>query len=530
MDQVTGLCCVCGVSMKPNRVNTCHQCLQTENDITNLFSKNGVLLKCKGCERYSKSNDGWIYCAPESKALLALCLKKIKGLQNVSLVDANFIWTEAHSKRIKVKLTVQKEVANEVVLQQSCVVEFVVQGKMCTDCHLEEAKLTWNTIVQVRQKVLHKRTFLFLEQLILKHREDARTIKIEPMPEGVDFYFAAKNDAVRFVDFLDSVVPMRYKTAKKIISQDIKSNIAKFNHTYAVEIVPICKDDLVCLPLATARKLGNIPQIVLCLNVANVLRFINPQSCQVVDLSAERFWPRPFRSLMDSRRLVSFTVLDVELVEQDISKSTGKQQQENPRVGNKRRRKAKGTTANDEGLTVSAKHKLAHVEVAKDSDFGVNDTRYVVLSHLGHLLKPGDSVLGYEFSSVNANDSDIVDLKNIDNYPDIILVRKHYPKWRKYAKKRNWKLKTLVMNPGEGSQIKPGYGMATVGDRDEDRDRELFMRDLEEDEEMRSKVNLFKTEAGTNDHEDVEPDAPVIGIENLLDELDVSQKDDDEQA
>jgi len=41
---------------------------------------------------------------------LSLCLKKLKGLNKVRLVDAGFVWTEPHSKRIKVKLTIQKEV------------------------------------------------------------------------------------------------------------------------------------------------------------------------------------------------------------------------------------------------------------------------------------------------------------------------------------------------------------------------------------------------------------------------------------
>jgi nonsense-mediated mRNA decay protein 3 len=49
-------------------------------------------------------------CELESKELLALCLKKIKGLNKVKLVDAGFIWTEPHSRRLKIKLTIQKEV------------------------------------------------------------------------------------------------------------------------------------------------------------------------------------------------------------------------------------------------------------------------------------------------------------------------------------------------------------------------------------------------------------------------------------
>jgi nonsense-mediated mRNA decay protein 3 len=38
---------------------------------------------------------------------MALCLKKLKGLAKVKLIDANFLWTEPHSKRIKLKLSIQ---------------------------------------------------------------------------------------------------------------------------------------------------------------------------------------------------------------------------------------------------------------------------------------------------------------------------------------------------------------------------------------------------------------------------------------
>lgn len=41
-------------------------------------------------------------CELESKELLTFCIKKLKGLNKVKLVDAGFIWTEPHSKRLKV--------------------------------------------------------------------------------------------------------------------------------------------------------------------------------------------------------------------------------------------------------------------------------------------------------------------------------------------------------------------------------------------------------------------------------------------
>lgn len=68
-------------------------------------------------------------------------------------MDAGFVWTEPHSKRIKVKLTIQKEVFGGTILQQVFVVEFVVSHQMCETCHRVEAKDFWRALVQVRQKV-----------------------------------------------------------------------------------------------------------------------------------------------------------------------------------------------------------------------------------------------------------------------------------------------------------------------------------------------------------------------------------------
>jgi len=66
------------------------------------------------------------------------------------LVDANFIWTEPHSKRIKVKLTVQKEVFNHTILQQSFIVEYHVDYQQCYDCRAKSAKMEpWEAVVQV---------------------------------------------------------------------------------------------------------------------------------------------------------------------------------------------------------------------------------------------------------------------------------------------------------------------------------------------------------------------------------------------
>lgn len=42
----------------------------------------------------------------------------------MKLVDASFLYTEPHSRRIKVKLTISKEINKGVAVQESFVVEF----------------------------------------------------------------------------------------------------------------------------------------------------------------------------------------------------------------------------------------------------------------------------------------------------------------------------------------------------------------------------------------------------------------------
>ena len=47
---------------------------------------------------------------------MTMLLKKVKGLKMVKLVEAKWVWTEAHSRRLKMELTVQKEVLAKTML------------------------------------------------------------------------------------------------------------------------------------------------------------------------------------------------------------------------------------------------------------------------------------------------------------------------------------------------------------------------------------------------------------------------------
>ena len=118
-------------------------------------------------------------------------------------------------------------------------------------------------------------------------------------------------------------------------------------------------------------------------------------------------------------------------------------------------------------------------------------------THLGAILQPGDTVMGYHISHANYNSDPFAELPS-ERIPDIILVKKSYPNRRKKSKSRNWQLRSIAKEAGEeGDTGKERGVVGRMGGRDQkkvEEDYELFLRDLEEDPEMRGAVNLYKTQ------------------------------------
>lgn len=61
------------------------------------------------------------------------------------------------------------------------------------------------------------------------------------LSQGIDFFFAKRSHAIKFVDFLNSVVPIRYRNDKQLVSHNEQNASYNYKYTFSVEIVPICK-------------------------------------------------------------------------------------------------------------------------------------------------------------------------------------------------------------------------------------------------------------------------------------------------
>lgn len=406
------------------------------------------------------------------------------------IIDASFIWTEPHSRRIKVMLTIQDSVSEGVVLQQAFEVEYVVAYQQCHDCAKSYTANTWRACVQLRQKVPHKRTFLYLEQLILKHGAHKDTINIKEVKDGLDFFFAARNQAEKFVDFLNSVAPVRTKKSQELISVDIHTSTKSYKFSYSVELVPICKDDLMALPIKLAKQIGNISPLGLCYRVGTSINILDPQTLQTAEVSTPIYWRAPFTALADVQELVEFIVMDIDLL------------------------------PNQKG-----RWHLAETTVAKATDLGSNDRTFYTRTHLGNVLHPGDSVMGYMLSGTNFNNPQFDALEESNTYssqiPDVMLVKKFYAR-KKKSKNRNWHLKRMARDEGDLLPKKADQERM-------DRDYEMFLRDVEEDTELRNTMALFKAQQKSKadaeamsvvETDDGEDETPQIDMDELLDDFD----------
>ena len=443
--------------------------------------------------------------APESRELLALCLRKLRGLTKTRIIDASFIWTEPHSRRVRVKITVQAEAFQGTILQQTFEVEYVVNYHQCPDCAKSYTANTWRAVVQLRQKVPHKRTFLYLEQLILKHSAHRETINIKEVKDGLDFYYSQRNQAEKFVDFLSSVAPIRSKKSQELISMDIHTSTKSYKFSFSVELVPICKDDLVALPLKLAKSIGNITPLTLCHRVGTTIQLLDPNTLQTADLPSTIYWRSAFTPLADVQELTEFIIMDIELL---------------------------GPTR--------GRYSLAEATVARSSDLSSNSTTYFTRTHLGNLLHPGDTAMGYHLVGTNFNSPQFEELEGKASLkgmiPDVMLVKKTYARKKRSKASRNWKLKRMTREEDEVLPRKQDQERL-------ERDYEMFLREVEEDGELRGMLSVYKagepkkqsekmegmeegaegmeTETeGDDDDDDEDEGLPKIAMEELLDEFD----------
>lgn len=439
-------CCLCGTLTAPNPAYQCAPCLATQFDLQPILAaKVGDVHQCRRCLRFEAgaNNNRWAPYEFESHGLMGLCLKKVHALQSshnvlqsdamgaagsgnvgkIKLVDASWVWTEPHSMRLKVRLTVQANVLDDTItIRQRAVVEFKIRWLQCPECNKNFNNQQYHAIVQVRQKRKNisdgvPKGLLMLEMALAKSKTARRHIlDMKTMQNGFDFYFSRLDKAQSFAAFISKVAPMRIKASSKLVSSDNHNNTANIKTTVICDLIPLGRDDLIicdkkardgaagrlCGRLAIVYKMSSVVHLVDASPKRDVQSFEDISS----DLFPEKYWRAEnfYRILLPPKRMVRFIVLDVERCD-----------------GNDDAGLYEGSNSSPDVM----KYALADVEVVKEADFGVNDVTYRCTTHLGNLLSVGDYCLGYDLTSSTSEEvHDLTSLNKGYEMPDIVLVKK----------------------------------------------------------------------------------------------------------
>eukprot|EP00547_Thalassionema_nitzschioides_P003284 CAMPEP_0194222902 /NCGR_PEP_ID=MMETSP0156-20130528/34025_1 /TAXON_ID=33649 /ORGANISM="Thalassionema nitzschioides, Strain L26-B" /LENGTH=526 /DNA_ID=CAMNT_0038953873 /DNA_START=88 /DNA_END=1668 /DNA_ORIENTATION=- len=414
----------------PNAANQCRTCLAQEVDVRGTLQRGPggshdiVIYQCRQCRRFQQKENLFVPVEMESPQLMSICLKHLPALAphaspKFHLVDAIFVWTEPHSMRIKIRLTVQTEIEN-VKIQQRCVVELIIKFKQCPDCNREYTNRTWQAVVQLRQRREQDdapRTGLSILEMALARNASIRknVISMDSTRNGFDFYFLSLPEAQQFSSYLARMASMRIKTTNKLVSTDVKSNTANIKHTVACDMVPLCRDDLIMVHKSAKGHLTG--RLCLITKVSSVVYFVDASpkrtELEIGEVGPDAYYKagadKVYKFLSSSRRLTRFVVLDIELCQDDGNK------------GNQ----GEGESQPSRGLD---KYALADVEVVKESDFGVNDESFTCVTHLGYVLQVGDVCLGYDLATSVISGTNEWDMDRCFHHsfvmPDIVLVKK----------------------------------------------------------------------------------------------------------
>lgn len=428
-------CCKCGIPIIPNCFNMCTRCKSTEINILDGIKTNYILESCRKCERYHLPPKKWMNIKNQTE-LLSYVFLRYKEIRDLPIVTSKFIETEEHSKQIILEIEIKKDEISEKIN-----ILFKMRNKQCSDCDKIEAKQYWTSIIQVRQRSNSKRTFLFLEQTILKFKMFNYCSNIKERKDGIDFYYTDKKGPQKMISFLESYIGCKILQSNRLMTEDRNNNKMKYKFTYSVDTFPFCKDDLVIIEESLAKK-KNTGRLLIVQRVTTKIVFVDPLTGKTTEFNKQYYFSEKnsFRIILNSKDLKLFTVTDIE---RDYSKYSTASLSTNFKQSEK-------------NSLSSSPENLKGTEKAIDAFVSLNMTDNVhCKTHLTN-LKEDDEVYGYDLGHCNLHFIDRDQFKSI-------LVRKKYE----------------------------NLGIKVQTDKEHDREYQFFLEDMLLDSEMRKNVDLY---------------------------------------
>lgn len=457
------VCCLCSAVIDANPRGTCEACLKKSLNIKTCIPTEFELQYCKGCQRFLRPP--YVKIERDSADMMKLCLSRIKSYdKKVKIIDSNFIYTEPHSKVIKIKISIQKEVEKNI-LSQNLIIEFKEKWNLCRDCQKLQTPHTWSSCVQIRQRVPHKKTMLYLEQIILKNKMQKSSLYFEEANDGFDFFFSTRRAGEIFSNWIATVVPSKITYHKKYVS------LSTSTFTYLVDVANVAKYDLFILDKDSYKKLGGIGPLLICTRLSSRTIFIDPRTFNHLYLDGNTFFKYKFNPFCNSNQLTEFLVLDVyEEIDYNFGSinnnntNNNKNEKKKKNKGKKKNKRKKDESDSEEEkkeennvINTNESESMDSMSISTNYEKGVKDKEkkleedkeYIlkckktfikiirnnnekdkgeiieIKSHLADVIKVGEIYLGYDLKSINLDSENSAFLEgNINRLPDVILVRK----------------------------------------------------------------------------------------------------------
>ena len=540
------VCCLCSAVIDANPRGTCEACLKKSLNIKACIPTEFELVYCKECHRFLRPP--YVKIERESADMMKLCLSRIKSYdKKIKIIDSNFIYTEPHSKVIKIKITIQKEIEKNI-LSQDLIIEFKEKWNLCRDCQKLQTPHTWASCVQIRQRVPHKKTMLYLEQIILKNKMQKSSLYFEEANDGFDFFFSTRRAGEIFSNWIATVVPSKITYTKKYVS------LSTSTFTYLVDVANVAKYDLFLLDKESYKKLGGIGPLLICTRLSSRTIFEDPRTFNHLYLDGNTFFKYKFNKFCNSNQLTEFLVLDVyEEIDYNFgsmnnNKNSGKNDKKKKKGKKKKNRKNKDESDSEEEKeennnineiseedTISlstnyekgVKDKEKKIEEEKEHILKCRKTFIKLIrnnnekdkgeiieikSHLAEVIKPGDIYLGYDLRTINLDSENSAYLEaNINKLPDVILARKKIN-----VDVKDKKLKRLF----EGKNKKEN--------KEEKNDMMEFLEEINDERDLKDNIineNLDENNNNEKKNDDIKEDDKKDEIEENVEKKDKNENE-----
>ena len=540
------VCCLCSAVIDANPRGTCEACLKKSLNIKTCIPTEFELVYCKECHRFLRPP--YVKIERESADMMKLCLSRIKSYdKKIKIIDSNFIYTEPHSKVIKIKITIQKEIEKNI-LSQDLIIEFKEKWNLCRDCQKLQTPHTWASCVQIRQRVPHKKTMLYLEQIILKNKMQRSSLYFEEANDGFDFFFSTRRAGEIFSNWIATVVPSKITYTKKYVS------LSTSTFTYLVDVANVAKYDLFLLDKESYKKLGGIGPLLICTRLSSRTIFEDPRTFNHLYLDGNTFFKYKFNKFCNSNQLTEFLVLDVyEEIDYNFgsmnnNKNSGKNDKKKKKGKKKKNRKNKDESDSEEEKeennnineiseedTISlstnyekgVKDKEKKIEEEKEHILKCRKTFIKLIrnnnekdkgeiieikSHLAEVIKPGDIYLGYDLRTINLDSENSAYLEaNINKLPDVILARKKIN-----VDVKDKKLKRLF----EGKNKKEN--------KEEKNDMMEFLEEINDEKDLKDNIineNLDENNNNEKKNDDIKEDDKKDEIEENVEKKDKNENE-----